>query len=91
MADIANGPADLGSLSLYGYPPTAWICKLFVVLYSLVTVFHLAQAIQSRLWWMIPTVAICGLSETIGWSGRLWSSNNVQDMNLFLIQCVLCW
>jgi hypothetical protein len=91
MADTPNGPADLQSSSPYGYTPTTWTCILFVVLYSLTTLAHLAQAILSRLWWVVPTVAICGLSEIIGWSGRLWSSYNAEDMDPFLMQCVLYW
>ena len=90
MSDTASVPVDPESSSPYGYTPTTWICILFVVLYSATTVAHLAQAILSRLWWMVPTIVLCGLSEIIGWSGRLWSAYNVQVMDPFLIQCVLC-
>ena len=91
IADTANRSPDLDFSSPYGYTPTSWICILFVVLYSVTALFHLAQAVLSSLWWMIPTVVLCGLFEIIGWSGRLWSSYNAQDMDHFLIQCVLYW
>jgi hypothetical protein len=90
MTDNGDGAAALQFSSPYGYTPTAWICILFVALYSLTTFAHLAQAIRSRLWWMIPTVGLCGLTEIIGWSGRLWSSYDVYNINPYLMQCVLC-
>jgi len=90
MADTTNEPIALQSPTPYGYTPTTWICILFVALYSLTSIVHLAQAIRSRLWWMIPTVVLCGLTEIIGWSGRLWSSYDVQNMDPYLMQYVLC-
>jgi hypothetical protein len=41
-----------------------------------------------RLWFLIPTVVLCGIGEITGWSGRLWSSLNVLNGNAFLMQCV---
>jgi len=86
MADTANESAALQLPTPYGYTPTTWICILFVVLYSITSLVHLGQAIRSSLWWMIPTVVTCGLIEAIGWSGRLWSSYDVQNINPFLMQ-----
>lgn len=91
MTDAANESATSQLPTPYGYTPTTWICVLFVVLYSLTTLVHLAQATRSCLWWMVPTVVLCGVSEIIGWSGRLWSSYNAQDIDPFLMQCVVCW
>lgn len=89
IGDIPNESAAIKLSSPYGYTPTTSICILFVVLYSLTALLHLAQAASSRVWWMIPTVVLCGLYETFGWAARLWSSNNVQDMVPFSIQCVI--
>ncbi|KAH9914183.1 RTA1-domain-containing protein [Epithele typhae] len=74
------------STHLYGYVPTEWICILFVVLFSLSTLVHLCQAVHSRLWWLLPTTVLCGITEIIGWSGRLWSSKNPTNLNPFLMQ-----
>ena len=35
---------------------------------------HLGQATFYRMWWLFSTIGLCGLLETVGWSGRLWSS-----------------
>ncbi|KZS96025.1 RTA1 like protein [Sistotremastrum niveocremeum HHB9708] len=38
------------------------------------------------MWWLLPTACLAGLAEVIGWSGRLWSSQNPGNLNPFLIQ-----
>ena len=60
-----GGPKEFRH-SPYGYTPTMWICTLFVVLFGITSVVHLAQAIRYRLWWLIPTAMLCGVSEIIG-------------------------
>jgi len=74
--------------SHYGYIPTLWICGTFVALFGTTTLLHLGQAFyyKPRLYWIIPTVALCGLGEVIGWSGRLWSSKNPLNGNAYLMQ-----
>jgi len=47
---------------------------------------HIAQACRFRLWWLFPTVVLCGLLETIGWSARLWSSRNPTLFKAFVMQ-----
>lgn len=39
-------------------------------------VAHLAQALRSRLPWLIFTIVPGGLLEILGWSGRLWNAIN---------------
>ncbi|KJA24345.1 hypothetical protein HYPSUDRAFT_136304 [Hypholoma sublateritium FD-334 SS-4] len=58
----------------YHYIPTEWVAILFIVLYSITTILHIGQATFYRMWWLLPTVCLCGLLEIIGWSARLWSS-----------------
>ncbi|KDQ59799.1 hypothetical protein JAAARDRAFT_175339 [Jaapia argillacea MUCL 33604] len=70
----------------YNYVPTEWICILFVVLFSITTILHIAQATRYRFWWLFPTVALAGFAEVLGWSGRLWSSQNVTLLDPFLMQ-----
>ena len=53
-------------------------------------VLHMAQAIHSHLWWLLLTPVLAGITELIGWSGRLWSSvEGPRWLNPFLVQCVL--
>ncbi|KZT64813.1 RTA1-domain-containing protein [Daedalea quercina L-15889] len=78
--DFRNNP--------YGYTPTEWICILFLVLFSLSTAIHAAQAVYTRLWWLFLTVCTAGTIEIIGWAGRLWSSRNVLAKDPYLMQIV---
>ncbi|CAG7847945.1 SubName: Full=Related to RSB1-integral membrane transporter or flippase that may transport LCBs from the cytoplasmic side toward the extracytoplasmic side of the membrane {ECO:0000313/EMBL:CCA69445.1} [Serendipita indica DSM 11827] len=70
----------------YGYVPTMWICGLFVALFGVSGIIHLAQALRWRVYWMIPTMVIGCLGEVLGWSGRLWSSKNPSLLTPFLMQ-----
>ncbi|PCH41942.1 RTA1-domain-containing protein [Wolfiporia cocos MD-104 SS10] len=72
----------------YGYVPTEWICILFIVLFGISTAIHAGQAMQTRLWWIYPTICIAGSLEILGWAGRLWSSLNVDAKNPYLMQIV---
>lgn len=40
------------------------------------TVIHFVQAAYYRLWFLFPSAVLAGIGETIGWVGRLWSSQN---------------
>jgi len=70
----------------YNYVPTESVCIVFVVLFSVLTVVHIAQASRFRLWWLFPTAVLCGLLEILGWSGRLWSSRNATLHKAFDMQ-----
>jgi hypothetical protein len=50
---------------------------------------HVLQTIRFRLWWLFPTVVLCGLLEIIGWSARLWSSKRPHLHEAFIMQWVL--
>lgn len=73
---------DVGSLvarhdfrgSPYHYIPTEGVAITFIALYGLSTLIHTGQAVYYRMWWLLPTVCLCGLLEILGWSARLWSS-----------------
>ncbi|KAJ7453396.1 RTA1-domain-containing protein [Mycena latifolia] len=58
----------------YGYVPHESIAILFLALFGISTILHVAQATYYRTWWLLPTAALCGVAELLGWSGRLWSS-----------------
>ena len=88
--------------SPYSYVPTEWVCIILVVLFGIstgedttklssdithdVVALHLIEAVWSRMWWLLPTAVLAGCGETIGWSGRLWSSLNIPDQKPFMMQ-----
>ncbi|RDB18398.1 Uncharacterized protein C17G6.02c [Hypsizygus marmoreus] len=72
--------------SPYNYIPSRSVAIIFVVLFGISTVAHTGQAIYSRMWWLFPTICICGIVEVAGWSGRLWSSFNATNSEAFMLQ-----
>ncbi|KAF7341318.1 hypothetical protein MVEN_01868100 [Mycena venus] len=72
--------------SQYGYVPQEAVAILFLTLYGISTILHVGQATYFRMWWLLPTAALCGIGELIGWSGRLWSSINPIANTPFTIQ-----
>ncbi|KAF8496745.1 RTA1-like protein [Russula emetica] len=72
----------------YDYIPTEWICITFLALFGVSTFVHTVQAIHSRFWWLFPSAIFCGILELVGWSGRLWSSQNPFLETPYIIQGV---
>ncbi|KAF8191019.1 RTA1 like protein-domain-containing protein [Mycena galopus ATCC 62051] len=72
--------------SHYGYVPQEAVAIVFLVLFAISTALHVAQATYFRMWWLLPTAALCGVGEVIGWSGRLWSSISPILKTPFVIQ-----
>ncbi|KAK7038622.1 RTA1-domain-containing protein [Favolaschia claudopus] len=72
----------------YGYIPHKYVAIVFIVVFGLSTLLHIAQAIHYRMWWLLPTACLCGLGEVIGWAGRLWSSYSPLQHKAFMIQIV---
>lgn len=72
----------------YGYVPTKMVTILFLALFSLSTVAHLGQAVFSRMWWLLPTVVLCGALEILGWAARFWSSTSPALFVPFQIQII---
>ncbi|KIJ34168.1 hypothetical protein M422DRAFT_233532 [Sphaerobolus stellatus SS14] len=77
--------------SLYGYIPTAWIGWTFVVLFGISTVTHIIQTlfIKPRLYWLLPTVVLCGIFEVTGWVARARSHKDPNSSTNFIIQASL--
>ena len=48
------------------------ILSCYIYLHHLVV--HMIQAKLYRMWWLFPTVCLCGVLEVIGWSAAVWSS-----------------
>ncbi|KAG9009800.1 hypothetical protein FRB94_013586 [Tulasnella sp. JGI-2019a] len=82
-------PWNVKTDTAFGYVPTLWVCIVFVALFSFTGLVHLYQSFRYRLklWW-IPTVVTCGLVEVLGWSGRIWGSQNVWSQNPYIMQIV---
>ncbi|EJD50214.1 RTA1 like protein, partial [Auricularia subglabra TFB-10046 SS5] len=71
----------------YHYTPTKYVCATYVALFSMSMLIHTAQAVYYKLWWLLVTATLCGVSETLGWSARLWSSISPTLKTPFLIHC----
>ncbi|KAG8995391.1 hypothetical protein FRB94_009182 [Tulasnella sp. JGI-2019a] len=82
-------PWNVKTDTAFGYVPTLSVCIVFVFLFSITGLVHLYQGFQYKVarWW-IPTVVTCGLVEVIGWSGRVWGSQNVWNQNPYIMQVV---
>ncbi|CUA68546.1 putative protein C17G6,02c [Schizosaccharomyces pombe 972h-] [Rhizoctonia solani] len=83
---IAAASPEQGDGNPFNYVPTGWICILFIILFSLTTVAHTLQAVWLKVWYMLPTLALCGLVEILGWAGRYWGHENPYNRNPFLMQ-----
>uniref|UniRef100_A0A0W0F190 RTA1-domain-containing protein n=1 Tax=Moniliophthora roreri TaxID=221103 RepID=A0A0W0F190_MONRR len=70
-------PENLDDLSPYGYRPTYYVCVIYVSLFSATTLMHSLQALWTRRWFLFPTIVLAGCIEILGWSGRLWSNQNL--------------
>ncbi|KAJ6468920.1 RTA1-like protein [Mycena sanguinolenta] len=74
--------------SQYGYTPHEYVAIIFLVVFGMSTIVHIAQATHYRMWWLFPTACLCGIGEVIGWTGRLWSSFSPTLHKPFMIQIV---
>lgn len=76
--------------SNYGYTPSSAWCTAFIVMFSVSALIHSLQAWRAKYWVVYPTLVLGALIEILGWSGRLWSSENVLFITPFLVQiCTL--
>lgn len=49
-----------------------WIRRVSLTRFY-VLVLHTGVALWHRMWWILPTIVLCGILEVLGWAGRLWS------------------
>lgn len=56
---------------------------VFVSLFGISTLMHLVQAVRSKKWYLLWTIWLCAVGETIGWAGRLWSSISTEWLSAF--------
>ncbi|KAJ7732672.1 RTA1-domain-containing protein [Mycena metata] len=70
----------------YGYNPSEAAGIVFIALFGISTILHIAQATYYKMWWLFPTACLCGVGELVGWSGRLWSSFNPDLADPYMMQ-----
>lgn len=75
-------------INFYDYHPSLAAAAIFVVLFAISTVFHCIQSIQKRAWFMTPFI-IGGFFETIGYIGRILSSDDPYARTPFIMQTLL--
>ena len=73
---------------LYRYVPSMTAATIFVVLFALTTGLHMFQTFKKRSWFMTPFL-IGGLFETIGYIGRILSSNDRYKLSPYIMQTLL--
>lgn len=61
--NACTGAIEYSSYNTYIH---TWVCILFVVLFGLSSAAHLVQAIMSRRWYLLGTIFICAITETLG-------------------------
>lgn len=79
---------DGSSFVLYRYHPSLAAAAIFVVLFGLTTGFHVYQTVKKRSWFLIAFI-IGGLFETIGYIGRILSSNDQYALSPYIMQTLL--
>ena len=72
--------------SSYHYTPSEAWCLAFIILFSLSGIAHSVQAFCSKYWVVYPTLCAGVVLELVGWSGRLWSNQNVLMDTPFVMQ-----
>jgi hypothetical protein len=72
-------------LSLVSPPVWCFQCRVSVIAHSMHEVVHAAQATKYRMWWLLPTAVLAGIGEVVGWSGRYWSTRDM-EADGFLMQ-----
>ncbi|KAF8161694.1 RTA1-like protein [Crassisporium funariophilum] len=76
----------LEDLSPYNYIPSRTVGYIFIVLFTTSTLIHGVQLARYLMYWIIPTICLCGFLEILGWAGRLWSSYEVWLFTPFQMQ-----
>ncbi|KAH7130053.1 RTA1 like protein-domain-containing protein [Dendryphion nanum] len=72
----------------YRYHPSRTAAIIFVVAFALTTLIHSAQVVRRKTWYFIPLV-VGGLFETVGFVGRILSTNDLWTLGPFIIQSLL--
>lgn len=85
---MADNDGSERSFVLYRYHPSLAAAAIFVVLFALTTGFHIYQTFRKRSWFMTALV-VGGLFQTIGYIGRILSSNDQYALSPYIMQTLL--
>ena len=78
--------------NVYGYGsngdegPTPSHALAFTCLFALGAIIQTFLAIRKKYWWLLATLGLYGLFETIGWGSRYGSTKDLESMKLYAIQ-----
>ncbi|KAJ3536791.1 hypothetical protein NMY22_g5878 [Coprinellus aureogranulatus] len=86
MSSAAGGAAHFTPRLPYNYVPSKAAGYVLISLFALSTFAHAGVAIYRRLWWILPTIVLCGILELVGWAARIYSSYEPYEINPFTIQ-----
>ncbi|KAJ3536787.1 hypothetical protein NMY22_g5879 [Coprinellus aureogranulatus] len=76
MSSVVGTPyegIDPKLYSPYNYIPSQSAGIAMIAVFGLSTLLHTGVALWHRMWWILPTIVLCGVLEVLGWAGRLWS------------------
>ncbi|KAF2264596.1 RTA1-domain-containing protein [Lojkania enalia] len=79
---------DPDAFVLYRYHPSLPAAAIFVALFGISSALHMYQAIRKRALFMVPFI-IGGLFETVGYIGRIQSSQDQYELGPFIMQTLL--
>ncbi|RXW22085.1 hypothetical protein EST38_g3773 [Candolleomyces aberdarensis] len=57
-------------------------------LFGISTIWHTGMALYRRMWWLLPSVVLCGALESLGWSARNWSHSEPNNLAPYQIQII---
>ncbi|PON30869.1 hypothetical protein TGAM01_v200289 [Trichoderma gamsii] len=72
----------------YRYYPSVPAAAIFIALYSIVTIAHIAIIVTSRTWSFTPFI-IGGLFELVGYIGRVISAKDIWALGPYIVQSIL--
>ncbi|GAA6012160.1 hypothetical protein JCM10207_005152 [Rhodosporidiobolus poonsookiae] len=83
----ASDGGDHLTFNIYGYNPSLAAAIVFIIAFSLITIYQTVLVARSRIWWL-SVLIVGGVGEILGWAGRLWAAKNPYSLNAFLTQIV---
>ncbi|KAF2180156.1 RTA1-domain-containing protein [Zopfia rhizophila CBS 207.26] len=72
----------------YRYHPSRTAAIIFVAAFALTTILHSYQVFRRKTWYFIPLV-VGGIFETLGFLGRILSTNDLWALGPFIMQSLL--
>jgi hypothetical protein len=80
--------SDDDEFRLYHYTPSLALAIISTVVFGILTIAHIHRMIRTRSWFCIPFI-VGGIFETLGYVGRIISSNNRESLGPFIMQTLL--